>query len=88
MAFDLLTEPMPQEAGTVKLLIDAGLAKPIYRPDDILPIAESLSVITGRQNLPLPATHNLNCVDAVYEIAQLILNLSSKVNTSNDTSAA
>jgi len=87
MAFDLLTEPMPQEAGTVKLLIDAGLAKPIYRPDDILPIAESLSVVTGRQNLPLPAAHNLNCVDAVYEIARLILNLASPVNNGTSSSS-
>jgi UDP-N-acetylglucosamine:LPS N-acetylglucosamine transferase len=73
MAIDMLTEPMPQEAGTVKMLIEAGLAKPIRRSEDIVPIVEALEVIHERLNMPLPAVHSLDQIDAVYEIAQTIL---------------
>ena len=76
MALDLLSEPMPQEAGTVKMLIEAGLAKALRQPDDIVKIAESLKLTIDRQNTPLPTVHNLDRVDAVYEIAQLILTMS------------
>jgi len=82
MAFDMLTEPMPQEAGTAEMLIEAGLAKPIRQPDDIVPIVEALAVIQGRLSMPLPAVHNLDHVDAVYEIAQTILQLCEPVTVS------
>ena len=73
MALDMVTEPMPQEEGTAEMLIEAGLAKPIRQPSDIVPIVEALVFIRNRRNLPLPTVHNLNHVDAVYEIAQTIL---------------
>lgn len=79
MAIDMLTEPMPQEIGTAELPIEAGLAKPIRRPDDIVAIAEAIEVIKEREHMPLPAVHNLDHVDAVYEIARLILELSEPV---------
>lgn len=73
MAIDMLTEPMPQESGTAELLFDAGLAKPIFRPSDIVPIVETLEHIDDRDKLSLPAKYNLDRTDSVYEIARIIL---------------
>jgi UDP-N-acetylglucosamine:LPS N-acetylglucosamine transferase len=73
MAIDMLTEPMPQESGTAELLIDAGLARPIHAPSDIVAIVESLEHIENRDKLPLPTKYNLDRTDAVYEIATIIL---------------
>jgi UDP-N-acetylglucosamine:LPS N-acetylglucosamine transferase len=84
MAIDMLTEPMPQEIGTAEMLIEAGLAKPIRQADDIVPIVEALEVIQDRLHMPLPAVHSLDHVDAVYEIAQIILKLCEPVNCEPD----
>jgi len=73
MAIDLVTNPMPQEAGTAKMLIEAGLAYAVRSPEDIVPIVESLEVVTDRLEKPLPKIHNLDQVDAVYRIAEIIL---------------
>jgi UDP-N-acetylglucosamine:LPS N-acetylglucosamine transferase len=73
MAIDMLTTPMPQESGTAELLIDAGLAKPINHPSDIVAIVEALEHIDNRDKLPLPSKYNLDRTDAVYEIAKIIL---------------
>lgn len=73
MALDLLTEPMPQEIGTINMLIEANLAKPLRKVDDIVPIIESLKVNADRESQALPAIHNLNRTDAVYDIAKTIL---------------
>jgi UDP-N-acetylglucosamine:LPS N-acetylglucosamine transferase len=73
MAINMLSAPMPQEMGTVRMLIDAKLAQPIRRPDDIVPIVESLELDLDRKNKLLPEEHSLHRVDAVYEIAATIL---------------
>lgn len=73
MAIDMLTEPMPQEGGTAEILIEAGLAKPINQPSDLVKIIETLEHIENRADLPLPQTNNLDCTHAVYEIAKVIL---------------
>ena len=74
MAIDMITEPMPQEVGTAALLIDAGLAKGIKNPDEILALAELLRIRScGEPPLPLPTQYNLDRTDSVYEIAKLIL---------------
>jgi processive 1,2-diacylglycerol beta-glucosyltransferase len=73
MALIMLSEPMPQESGTVRMLIDAKLAQPIRRPEDIVSIVETLEVSQYRKNEPLPEEHSLNRVDAVYQIAATIL---------------
>jgi UDP-N-acetylglucosamine:LPS N-acetylglucosamine transferase len=73
MALDMVTEPMPQEAGTAEMLIEAGLASGIKHPEDIIPVVETLEVINDRLAKPLPKAHNLDHVDAVYEIASTIL---------------
>ncbi len=79
MALNLLTEPMPQEMGTVELLIKAGLAQAVRHNDDIIAIVEGLRPVHDRQNQPLPSIHNLDRVDAIYEIAQTILDLDKTV---------
>jgi UDP-N-acetylglucosamine:LPS N-acetylglucosamine transferase len=73
MAIDMLTEPMPQEGGTAEILIEAGLAKPINQPSDLVTIIEALEHIENRAELPLPQKNNLDCTHAVYEIAKVIL---------------
>jgi UDP-N-acetylglucosamine:LPS N-acetylglucosamine transferase len=73
LAIDVITEPMPQEAGNVELLVNAGLAKPIRQPNDIVTIVESLDPAADRNLLPLPSIYNLDKVNAVYEIAKIIL---------------
>ncbi|MBX9687632.1 MAG: hypothetical protein K2X27_13075 [Candidatus Obscuribacterales bacterium] len=78
MAIDLLTEPMPQEAGTVDILLEAGLAKAIRQAEDILHIVEGLQPMPNRLEQPLPKLHSLDRVDAVYEIAEQILSFLDK----------
>ncbi len=73
MAIDLLTEPMPQEVGTAKMLIEANLAKPLRKVEDIVPIVESLKIVENRESQALPTAHNLDRTDAVYDIAKTIL---------------
>jgi UDP-N-acetylglucosamine:LPS N-acetylglucosamine transferase len=75
LAFNLLTEPMPQEMGTVEMLIKAGLAQGVKKNDDIIAIVENLIPVKDRQLQALPKEHNLDRVDAIYEIAQTILDL-------------
>jgi processive 1,2-diacylglycerol beta-glucosyltransferase len=79
MALNLLTEPMPQEMGTVKILIAAGLAQPIKNNDDIIAIVENLKPVANRQTQTLPSVHSLDKVDAIYDIAQTILDLDTSV---------
>jgi UDP-N-acetylglucosamine:LPS N-acetylglucosamine transferase len=73
MAFDMVTALMPQESGTADMVIEAQLAKPIRRPEDIVSIVESITIVKDRLNKTLPTEHNLNRVDAVYDIAKTIL---------------
>ncbi|HEY9868152.1 MAG TPA: glycosyltransferase [Candidatus Obscuribacterales bacterium] len=73
MAIDLLTEPMPQEAGTADILIGYGLARPLRKPSDIVSIVEDLDGPPTKLPEPLPAAHSLDRVGAVYDIARLIL---------------
>ena len=75
MAINLLTEPMPQEMGTVDILIAAGLAQPVRKLEDVVAIIENLKPVANRQTKALPSEHSLDRVDAVYEIAQTILDL-------------
>jgi UDP-N-acetylglucosamine:LPS N-acetylglucosamine transferase len=75
MALDMLTEPMPQEVGTTTMLIEAGLAKPLKHPEDIVPILESLENSINRERQQLPSQHSLNCVNASTDIAKILLEL-------------
>lgn len=73
LAIDMLTEPMPQESGTIDVLLAAGLAEPLKAAGDIVPIVERCTRIANRQSLPLPEIHGLNQVNAVYDIANEII---------------
>src|SRR4030095_12997187 len=73
MALDLLTEAMPQESRTADMLIEYGLAKPIRRTMDIVPIVRELYPAYDRAANPLPSSHSLDRIDAIYEIARIIL---------------
>ncbi len=75
MAIDLVTKPMPQESGTATMLIETGLAQGIRKPSDIVHIVENLELVSDRLSKPLPSDHNLDRVDAVYSIADTILQL-------------
>lgn len=72
LVIDCITDPMPQERGTVDLLTDGGLAQRLDSPEGILDIVAAASIVTDRHKA-LPAVHNLNSADAVYEMARLIL---------------
>ncbi|MCA9816725.1 MAG: glycosyltransferase [Cyanobacteriota/Melainabacteria group bacterium] len=71
MAIDVITPPMPQEEGTVNLLCNNKLAKPVKKPEDIVTIVKELD----RKRLDLPDVCSLNRVDAVYDISTAILEL-------------
>lgn len=76
LAFDMITEPMPQERGTVEMLLNENLAAPIHAPDDVVPIVETLLPAPNRADVQLPLAHNLNLTDtAVYTTAERILNM-------------
>lgn len=73
MALDMTSDLMPQESGTARLLIEAGLGQAIYNPYDIVPIVAALKRVEDRQSTILPAVHHLDCTHAVYQIARLVL---------------
>ncbi len=72
LVLDCITNPMPQERGTVDILLDGGLARKLTSPEDILDIVNSASIVTDRHRA-LPPVHNLDHDAAVYEIARLVL---------------
>jgi len=73
MAIDLLTEAMPQESGTADMLIEAGLAQALRVPSDIVAIVDGLEKNGNRAARALPQEHSLDRVDAVFDIARIIL---------------
>lgn len=75
MAIDTITDPMPQELGTAQILVDQGLGQRINRPDDIVAIAENMVLREEFAARPLPKAHQLDRVDAVFEIAETLLKL-------------
>ena len=73
IAIDMITQPMPQEAGNADLLINAGLAKPVLHASDIVPLVEKIKPDPDRLSRPLPKVYNLDKTGAVYDIARIIL---------------
>ncbi len=88
MALDVITEPMPQEKGTVEMLVEQKLAYALNHPDEIVSIIESFNPAPDRQNKPLPAAHSLNRTDAIFEIADIILDSSRKSAAAGDNARA
>lgn len=73
MAVDLITEPMPQEKGTVEILIEKNLAYGIKTPEDIVSIVENFEPRPDRWTFELPSDYHLNRTAAVYDIAHTII---------------
>ncbi|MCW5821846.1 MAG: hypothetical protein KIT34_03535 [Cyanobacteria bacterium TGS_CYA1] len=73
MAIDMITEPMPQEEDTARMLIETGLASPIEKPDDIIAIVDAMEFNLNASYKPLPTQHNLDRTNAVFEIADEII---------------
>lgn len=73
LVIDVITEPMPQEKGTIEMLLEQGLCRVVSNPADIVAIVESLNPLPDRENQPLPAAHSLNKTSAAYEIAEIVL---------------
>jgi processive 1,2-diacylglycerol beta-glucosyltransferase len=76
LAFDLLSEPMPQERGTVEMMLAQDLAYGIHRPDDIIDVVEKFTPAANRAEVTLPSKHNYDLTDtAVYTIAKRVLEM-------------
>jgi UDP-N-acetylglucosamine:LPS N-acetylglucosamine transferase len=73
LAFDLITMPMPQEIGTVELLVQQNLAYEIHKPSDIVKIVMDLKPVVNRDEVVLPAVHQIDKIFASEEIARWIL---------------
>ncbi|MBU6450736.1 MAG: hypothetical protein KGS72_03080 [Cyanobacteria bacterium REEB67] len=73
MAIDTITAPMPQELGTAEILVQEGLGQRINHADDIIGIVDNMLSREEYAKLPLPTNHQLDRVDAVFEIAELLL---------------
>jgi processive 1,2-diacylglycerol beta-glucosyltransferase len=72
--FDGLTEPMPQERGTIELLTSQGVAHSIKAASEIVGILDSLHYEVDRTVMKLPEAYNLNLTDsAPYMIAKRVL---------------
>ncbi len=73
MIIDMITDPMPQERGTIDILVEQGMAKRLTNPEDIVHLVEGLSIEPNRLKKTLPPAYCLNRPDASLEIARLIL---------------
>jgi UDP-N-acetylglucosamine:LPS N-acetylglucosamine transferase len=80
LIFDNTIEPMPQEAPTMEMLVNAGVATRLDRADDIAPIVERIDIVPDKDRaLPiLPIGHELDLTDqAIYDISHALLQLSN-----------
>lgn len=73
LVFDVITEPMPQEGGTISMLLEQGLCKVVKEPGDIISIVETLEVRPDRVKQPLPTAHSLDKTAAACDIARFVL---------------
>lgn len=73
MIIDVITPPMPQEEGTVEILVEQGLARRLRAPEELANLVKDLTHDPDRAKKPLPERYSLNRIDAVFEIAETIL---------------
>lgn len=73
MIIDTITEPMPQERGTIDILVGQGLASTLSKPADIVGLVQDLRIDPNRHSRTLPPRFCLDRPDASLEIARLIL---------------
>jgi len=75
LVLDNTIEPMPQEAPTMKMLVNCGMATRLDRPDDLPKIIDAMQV-RHQASVTLPTTYELNSTDhAIFDIAESILAL-------------
>jgi UDP-N-acetylglucosamine:LPS N-acetylglucosamine transferase len=79
MIIDVITPPMPQEEGTVEILVETGLARRLRSPEELAKLVRGLTHDPKRAEKPLPAKYCLNNTEAVFEIAKTILQNSAHV---------
>jgi UDP-N-acetylglucosamine:LPS N-acetylglucosamine transferase len=80
LIFDNTIEPMPQEAPTMNMLVNAGIATRLDHAGDIASIIEQIEIVPDKDRaLPiLPAGYQLDLTDqAVYDISHALLQLSN-----------
>jgi len=80
MALDMITTPMPQELGTAKMLVEQGLATAIVKPEHIIAVAENIVCRRDIDAKPLPVKHQLDQVDAVFKIANTLVDMACAEN--------
>lgn len=84
MAIDMITTPMPQEYGTARMLVEQGLATAIERADDIVAVVEKMTCRRDLEARPLPAKHQLDQVDAIFNISEALIGIAvGEIETAN-----
>lgn len=73
MILDVITPPMPQEQGTVTMLVEQKQARPLYTAGSIAELLQTLEVSPFHNRPAPPSKYCLNRSDAALEIAQIIL---------------
>jgi UDP-N-acetylglucosamine:LPS N-acetylglucosamine transferase len=73
MIVDVITPPMPQEAGTVDILVETGLARKLERPEQLAQLVHDLKRDPQRLTRPLPEAYSLDQTHAVFDIARTIV---------------
>ncbi len=73
MIVDVITPPMPQESGTVDILVETGMAKRLQSPQDLPNLVTDIKHVPNRLELPLPTKYCLDHTDAVFGMARAIL---------------
>ena len=75
LVFDHTIEPMPQEASTMKMLIGAGVAQRLDKPEEITDIVDGIGILSDRK-APLPEDYQFNLTDqAINDIANTLLGM-------------
>jgi UDP-N-acetylglucosamine:LPS N-acetylglucosamine transferase len=73
IVFDTITKPMPQEAGTVEMLVKQGVAQAVQEPDDIVDIVENFTPAFDRTVIKLPNANQLDRAGAIFDICRAIM---------------
>jgi UDP-N-acetylglucosamine:LPS N-acetylglucosamine transferase len=73
MIVDVITPPMPQEAGTVDILVETGLARRLERPEQLPSLVNDLKHDPQRLSRALPTDYSLDQTHAVFDIARTIM---------------
>ncbi len=77
LVLDNTIEPMPQEAPTMRMMVESGMAEELNRAEDIVGIVDSMD-FPARRQAALPQLYQLDLTDsAIFEIGRSLLRLSN-----------